>query len=102
MITAEQAEQARGIVINCIEEHHNGNLPYRQVWTKAAEDFDGAPFLSVWVIYDGEPGSIDIPKITSFPSYLMMTMREAGIYAIPSVSYVPVSEVDQIGTPWIG
>ena len=44
-ITAEQADQAKGIILDSLNVHHQGRLPYRQVWTKADEDFDGVPFL---------------------------------------------------------
>ena len=101
-ITAEQADQAKGIILDSLNVHHRGRLPYRQVWTKADEDFDGVPFLRVWVIYDGEPSSLDIPLLNSYDAYLMKELRAAGIYAITSISYIPQSDVDELGTPWIG
>ena len=102
MITAEQAEQAKGIVLETLDVHHQGSLPFRQVWTKPSEDFDGAPFLKVWVVYDGEPNDLDIPMLNSYGPYLMEILRDAGIYAIPSVSYIPQSDIDELGTSWIG
>ena len=50
--------------------HQQGNLPKRDVRAKAAEDFDGVPFLYVWIIYDGMPVSLDIPVLNSYDSFL--------------------------------
>ena len=101
-ITAEQAAQAKDIILDCLDDYHQGHLPFREVWTKAHEDFDGVPFLKVWVLYDGEPSDLDVGRLNSFDPYLMQVLGEVGIYAIPSVSYIPESEADQLGTPWIG
>ena len=102
MITAEQAEQAREIILGSLDDHHQGNLPWRQVWTKPEEDFDGVPFVEVWVIYEGDPSILDIAAINAYSGDLYMALREAGIYALPSISYIPESDLDQLGTPWIG
>lgn len=101
-ITAEQADQAQGIILECLNIHHQGRVSFRQVWTKPGQDFDDVPFLDVWVIYDGEPRSLDIRLLNSFDVYLMGALRNAGIYAIPSISYIPESESDQLGAPWTG
>ena len=101
-ITAEQADQAQGIILECLNIHHQHRVPFRQVWTRAGQDFDDVPFLDVWVIYDGEPRSLDISLLNSFDVYLMGALRKAGIYAIPSISYIPESEADQLGAPWTG
>ena len=53
-ITPEQADQAKDIILQTLDTHHQGRLPYREVWTKAAANSDGVPFLKVWVIYDGK------------------------------------------------
>ena len=101
-ITAEQADQAQGIILECLNTHHQHRVPFRQVWTKGTQDFDDVSFLYVWVIYEGEPRSLDIGLLNSFDTYLIGALRNAGIYAIPSISYVPQSEADQLGAPWIG
>ena len=54
------------------------------------------------MIYDGERSSLDTAKLNSFDTYLMKALRDAGIHAIPSISYVPQSEAEQIGAPWTG
>ncbi len=100
-ITAEQAEQAKGIILETLDGHHQGRLPYRQVWTKATEDFDGVPFLKVWVIYDGVPGDLNIARLNSYGSYLYRTLLDAGIRALPSISYIPESDVAELGQEWI-
>ena len=101
-ITAEQADQAKGIILETLDDHHQGRLPYREVWTKPTEDFDGVAFLDVWVIYDGLPDILDIDRLNSYGSYLYQMMLDAGIRAIPSISYIPQSDAEQLGTPWIG
>ena len=35
-ITAEQAAQAKDIILDCLDDYHQGHLPFREVWTKAA------------------------------------------------------------------
>lgn len=101
-ITAEQAEQAKGIILATLDDHHQGNLPYREVWTKPTEDFDGVPYLDVWIIYDGLPDSLDIARLNSYGSYLYRTMLDAGIRALPSISYIPQCDAEEFGMPWIG
>ena len=101
-ITAEQADQAKGIILETLDDHHQGRLPYREVWTKPTEDFDGVAFLKVWVIYDGLPDILDIDRLNSYLSYLYQMMLDADIRAIPSISYIPQSDIEQLGTPWIG
>ena len=101
-ITAEQAEQARDIIRETLDTHHEGRLPYRQVWTKPEEDFDGVPYLRVWVIYDGLPSSLNIERLNSYDLYLMTFLRKIGIDALTSISYVPETDLDELGTPWIG
>ena len=101
-ITAEQAHQAQHIILDCLNEHHQRRVPFQQVWTKPTHDFDDVAFLDVWVIYDGDPRSLDTALLNSFDTYLIETLRNAGIHAIPSISYVPQSEADQLGAPWTG
>ena len=101
-ITAEQADRAQGIILECLNIHHQRRVPFRQVWVKPGQDFDDVPFLDIWVIYDGEPRSLDISLLNSFDTYLMGVLRDAGIHAIPSISYIPESEADQLGASWTG
>ena len=101
-ITAEQADQAKRIILDCLNIHHQNRVPFSQVWTKPTHDFDDVPFLDVWVIYAGEPRHLDTALLNSFDTYLMEALSNVGIRAIPSISYVPQSEADQLGTPWTG
>lgn len=100
-ITAEQADQAKDIILQTLDTHHQGRLPYRQVWTKPGEDFEGVSFLDVWIIYDGMPDSLDIPMLISYGSYLYQTLLDAGIRALPSISYIPESDVAELGQEWL-
>ena len=70
-VTAEQADQARGIILDCLNVHHHHRVPFRQVWTKPTHDFDDVPFLDVWVIHVGEPRNLDTGLLNSFDTYLM-------------------------------
>ena len=101
MITAEQADQAKDIILQTLDTHHKGRLPYREVWTKPTEDFDGVPFLKVWVIYDGKPDILDAGMLNSYDSFLYQTLIDAGIRALPSISYLPQSDVDEVGKEWL-
>ena len=101
-ITAEQAAQAKDIIIDCLNVHFQGDMPFREVWTKSGGDFEGMAFLDVWILYEGEPSDLDIGKLNSFDPYLMRVLGEVGIHAIPSVSHVNQRDLDQLGTPWIG
>ncbi len=100
-ITAEQADQAKGIILQTLDTHHQGRLPYRDVWTKATEDFDGVAFIDVWIIYDGMPDSLDIGMLNSYGSFLYRTLLDAGIRALPSISYIPQSDADEMGKAWL-
>ena len=102
MITPEQADQAKEIILKTLDIHHKGSLPYREVWTKAAaEDFEGLAYLYVWIIYDGKPDILDTGINISYGSYLYQTLIDAGIRALPSISYLPQSDVDELGKEWI-
>ena len=99
-ITVEQADQAKDIILTCLNVHHQTRIPFQQVWTKPTHDFDGVPFLDVRAIYAGEPGNFNTALLNSFDAYLMEALRQSGIHAIPSISYVPQSEADQMSAPW--
>ena len=103
MITAEQAEQAKGIVLETLDVHHQGSLPFRQVWTKPSEDFDGAPFLKVWVVYDGEPSDLDIPMLNSYDLYLLEDSARCRHQRYP-VRFLYFAQIDRekLGTSWTG
>ena len=45
-ITAEQADQAKDIILKTLDIHHQGNLPYREVWTKPAAETSRASLFS--------------------------------------------------------
>ena len=77
-ITSEQADQVKDIILKTLDTHHKGNLPYREVWTKApAEDFEGVAFVDVWIIYDGERSNLDIGMLNSYDSFLYQAMFHA-------------------------
>ncbi len=97
-ITAEQAEQVKDIILNTLDTYHQGNLPYKEVWTKAPEeDFEGLAFVDVWIIYEGDRSVLDIGMLNSYGSYLYQTLIDAGIRALPSISYITQSDVDEWG-----
>ncbi len=97
-ITAEQADQVKDIILDTLDTHHKGNLPYKEVWTKAAEeDFEGLAFVDVWIIYEGEPSNLDVGMLNSYGSFLYQTLIDAGIRALPSISYLTQSDVDEVG-----
>ncbi len=101
-ITPEQADQVKDIILETLDTYHQGNLPYRDVWTKApAEDFEGVAFVDVWIIYDGKPGSLDPGMLNSYDSFLYQTLIDAGIRALPSTSYIPESDAAELGKEWI-
>ena len=101
-ITAEQADQAKDIILKTLDTHHQGSLPYRDVWTKAAaEDFEGVAFLEVWIIYDGMPDILDPGMLNSYGSFLYQTLIDSGIRALPSISYIPQSDADELGKEWL-
>ena len=102
MITAEQAEQAKGIVLETLDVHNQQSVRFLEVLTKPSEDFDGVPFVDVMVVYDGEPSDLDIPMLNSYDLYLLKILRDAGINAIPSVSYISPIDREKLGTSWTG
>ena len=103
IITAEQVAQAREIILETLDSHHSGNLPYRQVWLKPDEDFDGVAFLRVRVTYDGDPSILDIGMLNSYDVHLTMKLREAGIHVIAGTSYIPASDLEELGgEAWLG
>ena len=102
MITAEQAEQAKDIVLATLDDHNQQSVPFLEVLTKPSEDFDGVAFVDVMVVYDGEPSDLDAGILNSYDSFLYMALREAGICALPAVSYIPPSDREKLGTSWTG
>ena len=102
MITAQQADQAKGIVRETLGIHNRQRVRFLDVLTKADEDFDGVPFLDVVLVYDGEPGDLDIGILNSYDNHLLTALKDAGINAIPCVDYVSQSDIDQLGAPWTG
>ena len=39
--------------------------------------------------------------LNSYDPYLMKVLREVGIYAITSISYIPQSDADELGQEWL-
>ena len=68
--TAEQADLAQRIILECLDKHDQHREPFQQVWTEPAHDFDDVPVLDVWVTYDGEPRSLDTALHNTFHTYL--------------------------------
>lgn len=101
-ITAKQADQAKGIVRETLDAHNRQSVRFTDVLTKPDEDFDGVPFLDVFLVYDGEPSDLDIGVLNSYDSHLLTALRDAGIHAIPCVEYISQSDIDQLGAPWTG
>ena len=101
MITDEQAERAKEIIIETLDAYYKDDLPYHDVWVKPIEDFDGVDFLKVWVIYDGPPHIVSPKASLNYGTHLYMTMLDAGIRALPGVSYLPQSDVDEMGKEWL-
>ena len=102
MISTEQANKAKEIVLDTLDEHNPQNVRFSQVWTNPSEDFDGVPFVDVVLVYDGEPSDIDARIANSYDGYLFEVLRKAGIHAIPCVDYITQSDIDQNGAPWTG
>ena len=71
-----------------MDKHDQHREPFQQVWTEPAHDLNDVPVRDVWVIYDGEPRSLDTALHNTFHTYLMEELRNAGVYAFPSISYI--------------
>ena len=99
-VTEEQTEQAQALILDRLNEHLNFQVPFQQVWARPTLDMDDVPFLLVWAIYKGDPQALDIPLLNSFDPYITEELRNIGIDAIPSISYIPAGEADQLGAPW--
>ena len=99
-ITAEQTEQGQELILDRLNRHHQNRVPFQKVWAKSTMDMNDSPFLMVWAIYRGDSQDLDIPLLNSFDPYIMEELQNNGIEAIPSISYTPASEADQLGEPW--
>ena len=100
MITVEQAEEAKSIIRETLDVHNRQSVPFVQIWTKPREDFDGVAFLKVWLVYEGKHSDLDVGVLNSYDRHLFKALREAGIDALPSVSYIPITDVERNHTPW--
>ena len=99
-VTEEQTEQAQALILDRLNDHLNFQVLFQQVWARPTLDMDDVPFLLVWAIYKGDPQALDISLLNSFDPYIMEELRNIGIEAIPSISYIPANEADQLGEPW--
>ena len=101
-ITPEQTAQAQAMILEALKAHHPHGVSFLEVWAKPDLDFDDFQFLDICVIYKGDRSGLDIGLLNSFGSYIMQKFHDAGIDAIPAISYVPDFEAEQLGTTWIG
>ena len=99
-MTEEQTRQLQDVILVCLKQYHQDNIPFQQVWARETQDQDDMPFLNVWAIYDGEPQDLDISRLNSFDTYLTDELQSIGIHTTPSISYIPQREADLLGTPW--
>ena len=99
-VSEKQTEKAQALILDRLNQHLNFQVPFQQVWAKHILDMDNVPFLEIWAIYEGEPQALETPLLNSFGPYIMEELRHIGIEAIPSISYIPADEADQLGEPW--
>ena len=101
-ITEQETEKARTVLLECLNTYHGNAVLFHEVWAKPRIDMDEATYLKVWVIYKGEPADLDIGRLTSFNTHALQALKKAGIDAMPSITYIPEKDKEQLGTPWIG
>ena len=101
-LTAEQADQARGIILDCLNVHDQNRVPFKQVWTKPTRT-SKATLSSLSGQYTAAipAASTSVCSIPSTPTSLSICSRPASAPCRP-VSYVHESETDQLSTQWTG
>ena len=95
-ISEEQTRQAESMISDNLQLHHKHKVAFQSVKAKPALDQDDEEYLGVWVIYDGEPNSLDPRLLNSFHRVIMEPLRNLGIHARPSISYVHQSEAHEL------
>ena len=95
-ISEDQIRQAEAHIKDHLQIHHKHKVAFRSVKAKPALDLDDEEYLNVWAIYDGEPNSLDPRLLNSFHRVIVELLRNLGIHARPSISYVHQSEAHEV------
>lgn len=95
-ISEDQTRQAEAMISDHLQIHHKNKVAFQSVKAKPAFDLDDEEYLNVWVIYDGEPGSLDPRLLNSFYRTIAEPLHSLGIDAKPSISYVHQSEAHEL------
>ncbi len=95
-ISAAQTRQAEATISDNLQIHHRNKVAFQSVTAKPAFDLDDEEYLNVWVIYDGEPNSLDPRLLNSFRRVIVEPLRKLGIHARPSISYIHQSEAHEL------
>lgn len=95
-ISEDQTRQVEAMISDNLQIHHRNKVAFQSVRAKPALDLDNEEYLSVWVIYDGEPNSLDPRLLNSFHRVIVEPLRNLGIHARPSISYIHKSEAHEL------
>ena len=95
-ISENQTQQAEAMISDNLQIHHGNKVAFQRVTAKSTLDLDNEEYLSVWVIYDGEPNSLDPRLLNSFHRVIVEPLRNLGIHARPSISYIHQSEAHEL------
>ena len=96
-ISEDQTRLAEAMISDNLQIHHRNKVAFQSVKAKPELDLDDEEYLNVWVIYDGEPSSLDPRLLNSFYRAIAEPLRNLGIDAKPSISYVHQSEAHELG-----
>lgn len=95
-IPEDQTRQAEAMISDYLQIHHRNKVASQTINAKPALDLDNEEYLNVWVIYDGEPNSLDPRLLNSLHRVVMEPLRNLGIHARSSISYIHQSEAHKL------
>ena len=95
-ISEDQTRQAEAMISDNLQIHHSNKVAFQSVKAKTVLDLDNEEYLNIQVIYDGEPNLLDPGLLKSFHRVILEPLRNLGIHARPSISYIHQSEAHQL------
>ena len=95
-ISLETQEKAKAIILAGLHAQSHGAVRFCYIHAEVARNAEDEEFLDMRAIYDGPYGDLNIRLLNTLHSEVRSQLLEIGISHVPSVSYVPRVEYDQL------
>ena len=96
MIRREVADEFADLVRQSLQERFSDDLVFDPIVVEPVIDQYGDEYLDTFIVYEGEYKKLDTRWTLGFSTLLRPEMGQLGIFSVPSFSYVPKDEGEEV------